>query len=386
MTSLAVHGQALALALAVNAAPVLVWGEPGIGKTKTAETIASANKWGFQSVMLAQMDPTDVNGTLWPHTNEAGRLVAERIPPTWARAVAGTDAVLLFDEFSTADPGVQNVAAQILWERRVGELALGSGVRIIAAANPADQIAGAWDLNAQVSDRLIQLTRPTDVGGFLDDRDGFIFGYQAPEIPVLPEGWEKGLQSARAQIHTFLQRNRTAAHAFPVDAAGRSKPWPSFRSWREIAAPLIAAADAVGADDAVLAELLGGVVGPAIGHPFVLWQRELDLPDPARILADPGSVPVPDRDDRVYVAVVSLLAAVQHEGQDGQAVASSTYKTAWTNATIWLGMVAVDYADTAVMAGRKLIDEANKPPRGVPDRKLLEALAPIATLVAQAKR
>ena len=56
--------------------------------------------------------------------------------------------------------------------------------------------------------------------------------------------------------------------------------------------------------------LVHGAVGAPVGHEYLTWLESLDLPDPEKLLADPGSGMLADlRPDRVHVALQGVLAA-----------------------------------------------------------------------------
>ena len=113
--------------------PVLLWGDPGTGKTHTIEAFARRAGWRTVSVIASIHDPTDFAGL--PVRTDAG-VVFE--PPAWAKRVAqlnGTSLVF-FDEVNTATPATQNALMRVVLEGRVGDLQLGDSVRFAAAANP----------------------------------------------------------------------------------------------------------------------------------------------------------------------------------------------------------------------------------------------------------
>ena len=63
--------------------PVLLWGDPGTGKTHTIEAFAQRAGWQTVSVIASIHDPTDFAGL--PVRTDAG-VVFE--PPAWARRTA----------------------------------------------------------------------------------------------------------------------------------------------------------------------------------------------------------------------------------------------------------------------------------------------------------
>jgi MoxR-like ATPase len=68
---------------------------------------------------------------------------------SWARRLTDAGHGLLFlDELTTAPPAVQAAMLRVVLERAVGDVELPASVRIVAAANPAEQAADGWELTA----------------------------------------------------------------------------------------------------------------------------------------------------------------------------------------------------------------------------------------------
>ena len=68
----------------------------------------------------------------------------------------------------------------------------------------------------------------------------------------LADGWERRIPVARSWVAGFVTVRPTLALAVPEDAAGAGRAWPSPRTW-DMAARLLAAAEAAGGDDVALA-------------------------------------------------------------------------------------------------------------------------------------
>ena len=308
----------LAPFLAVGAAidkPLLLWSEPGQGKTAATRQFCAVTERHCETVIASLRDPTDFGGL--PVVIDGAVHLA---PPNWARrahaaALAGQDVLLFFDEFTTAPPAVQAALLRVVDERVVGDLDLrrlpaGAGrVYVLAAANPEDQAAGGWGLSAPLANRLIHVTWRPELADWLD---GMVSGW-APQPPVrVRPDWAAGLPAARTLVAAYIKTQPTKRHVLPEDEARRGGPWPSLRTW-EYAAYVIAAAGALElpADRAraVRNELLAGTVGDVAAE-FARWEQELDLPDPEALLADPGALVLPRRTDLQYAILTAVTGAV----------------------------------------------------------------------------
>ena len=147
-----------ALTLAVSAdLPVLLWGEPGIGKTAALHQLAEALDLPLTTVIASVHEPSDFAGLPVVGDDPATQGIP-MAPPDWAVRLARTGRGLLFlDELSTAPPAVQAALLRLVLERRLGALRLPPGVRIVAAANPRSSSADGWELSAPLANRFVHL-------------------------------------------------------------------------------------------------------------------------------------------------------------------------------------------------------------------------------------
>jgi ATPase family associated with various cellular activities (AAA) len=293
--------EALGVAVAARV-PVLLWGAPGTGKTSAIRAMAEAMGLPCETVIASIREPSDFAGL---------PVIADKTvhfaPPRWAQRLAGAGTGILFlDELSTAPPAVQAALLRVVLERTVGDLTLPSDVTVVAAANPPEQAADGWDLSAPPANRLCHLSweiTPKSIA------EGLASGWNAPDVPLLPDGWESGEPLGRGLVATFLHARPALALAPPSDATSAGRGWPSPRTW-EMAARLMTAANAAGASDQARSALIRGAVGEGAGVEFLAWLTEMDLPDPEAVLADPASFRLPERGDRAYAALASIAAAV----------------------------------------------------------------------------
>lgn len=301
---------ALALAIAAKV-PVLLTGLPGQGKTATITGIADRYGLLLRTLIASQREPADLNGMPYADLNSGS---VHMLPQQWAkdlvaasgRTQSGTASVLFFDEISTAPPALQAACLRILGERMVGDLQLPDDVAIVLAQNPPEFAADGWDLAAPLSNRVVHLdwALPPEFVA-----DGFVHGFAPVEVPNIdPIALEPAIQRAKSLVGSFLKFRPELLATVPKTDADRSKPFASPRSW-EFVARLLGVADAAGASTGPRDLLIVGAVGHGPGYEFATWLDNLDLPDPEAILASPERFAVPDRKDKVYAALISVLAA-----------------------------------------------------------------------------
>lgn len=287
---------ALGIAVAADV-PVLLWGGPGQGKSSALHGLAEGLGLPLEVVIASVREPSDFAGL--PVVTDGGVVLA---PPSWAvRLASAGEGVVLFDEVSTAPPAVQAALLRVVLERVVGDLALPPGIRVVAAANPPEEAADGWDLAPPMANRFVHLDWALTAEVVAD---GFVAGFRTPPVPVLdPALVAVEARAARALVAAFL-RVRPSLLAGPAD--GRAFPTP--RSW-ETAAVLLGAARAASVAEEVVALLVAGAVGDGAARELAAWRRDLDLPDPEALLADPSSLVVPERGDRVHAVCAAVTAA-----------------------------------------------------------------------------
>jgi hypothetical protein len=296
--------EALAIAAAARV-PVLLWGAPGTGKSSAVRAMAERAGWPCEVVIASIREPSDFAGL--PIVVDGGVRFAA---PAWAnRLVDAGRGVLFLDEISTAPPAVQAALLRVVLERVVGDLRLPDAVAVVAAANPPEQAADGWDLSAPLANRFCHL--PWEVEGRAVV-EGLVGGFPAAEVPELAPGWVHRIPRTTALVGGFLAARASLVCAPPTDRATAGRAWPSPRTW-EMAATLVAAAQAAGADAAVVAMLLRGAVGDGAATEYLTWADALDLPDPEAVLADPSRFTLPERGDRAYAVLTSVAAAVAAE-------------------------------------------------------------------------
>jgi hypothetical protein len=254
---------------------------------------------------------------------------------------------------------VQAALLRVVLERTVGDLCLGDGVAVVAAANPPEQAADGWDLSAPLANRFCHLDWVADAAGFAA---GLTAGWPDPPVPGVPGDWQSRLPAARGVIGAFIAARPNLACVVPSGAAA-GRAWPSPRSW-EAACRLWAAADAAAVGTEVRAALVAGTVGEGAAVELVSWHSKLDLPDPEDVLANPRRCRLPRRPDRMF-AVLSSVAA---------AVAANPTVERWEAGSVIIGRAASSCPDAAAISGRIL---GGCRPEGAEPDPSLGALIPV---------
>ncbi|MFG2295868.1 AAA family ATPase [Streptomyces sp. NPDC048603] len=312
--------EALTLAVAADL-PVLLWGEPGIGKTAALTQLAENLDLPLTTVIASVHEPSDFSG-LPVIGDEPAVQGVPMAPPDWAvRLVRAGRGLLFLDELSTAPPAVQAALLRLVLERRIGALQLPPGVRIVAAANPRSSAADGWELSPPLANRFVHLQWTHDQEVVVRGLGGT---WPRATLPRLdPARLPEAVDLARRAVCGLLSARPALVHRLPGSETRRGGAWPSPRSW-EMTLRLIAFATAAGSSRDVLSLLVRGTVGDGPGLELLASLDRMDLPDPEEVLADPAAAVLPERGDLRQAVLDGVVAAVRN--RPGKA----RWDAAWT--------------------------------------------------------
>lgn len=306
--------EALTLAVAADL-PVLLWGEPGIGKTAALTQLAESLELPLTTVIASVHEPSDFSGLPVIGDDPAAQGVP-MAPPDWAvRLVRAGRGLLFLDELSTAPPAVQAALLRLVLERRIGSLQLPPEVRIVAAANPRSSAADGWELSPPLANRFVHLQ-------WVHDHEVVVRGlggtWPRATLPRLDPGRLPGaVDFARRAVCGLLSARPGLVHRLPSGEARRGGPWPSPRSW-EMTLRLIAFATAAGSSRDVLSLLVRGTVGDGPGLELLASLDRMDLPDPEALLADPAGADLPERGDLRQAVLDGVVEAVRNRPEQSR--------------------------------------------------------------------
>jgi hypothetical protein len=308
-TELREDAQLEALTLAVAAdLPVLLWGEPGIGKTAALNQLADALDLPLTTVIASVHEPSDFAGLPVIGADPAVHGVP-MAPPDWAvRLVKAGHGLLFLDELSTAPPAVQAALLRVVLERRIGALTLPPGVRIVAAANPRSSAADGWELSAPLANRFVHLQWAFEHDVVVRGLGGV---WPLAQLPELDAGrLSEAVTFARRAVCGLLAARPKLVHQLPSSETRRGGAWPSPRSW-DMALRLVAFATAAGTSREVLSMLVRGAVGDGPGLELLAGLDRMDLPDPEDLLREPSAAVLPERGDLRQAVLDAVVDAVR---------------------------------------------------------------------------
>lgn len=298
-----------AISIAIQAkVPVLAWGGPGTGKTSFVNALAKDLGVPIETIIASIREPSDFGGL--PIVTDDGVVLS---PPAWAKRLILLDddamlsAICFIDEISTAPPAVQAALLRVIHERVVGDLRLPDSVAMVAAANPPEQAAGGWTLSPPLANRFVHFEWSANAGEWAELAiQNWDTRY---DIVRVPKGFEDVIPAQRVLVASYVRTRPNVLYMLPETEAEAGKAWASPRTW-DMAARLLAAVEAAGGTRDQKIQLLSGAIGPGPAGEFVLWTEELDLPDPEELLKHPDKFKMPDRADKQFAVLSSVVSVV----------------------------------------------------------------------------
>jgi len=139
----------------------MLWSLPGEGKSQSIEDLGARLSKEVISVLFGQFDPAELAGFAKLSEDKA---TYERARPFFLPTEGS--GILFLDELPQSCLAAQNIAAQLVNERRIGEHRLPKGWQVVCAGNPMTAKAGTTAMPSQLKDRLTHLDIETDHEGF----------------------------------------------------------------------------------------------------------------------------------------------------------------------------------------------------------------------------
>lgn len=294
--------------------PVLVWGDPGVGKTATVLEIGRLLNQPVKLLIGSWLSPQDfgfpvVGEDVVEVDGRAYRCI-DLVPPRLALELWQGGGILFVDEATTVPPALQAPMLSLLQGHRFGELQLDPAkVAIVAAANPPEQAASGFDLAPPMANRFSHVE-------FHLDRQGWARSFPSywdhpPKVRIWDYELDEGVWAqTRALVASFIHKRPELLLELPKDAGGQGQAWPSPRTW-DYASRGLAVVEQEGGSEEDAYTVVIGAVGEGPAHEFMSYRRELDLPDPEEVLKKADKFKLPERGDKAYAVLQSVTMAVK---------------------------------------------------------------------------
>jgi hypothetical protein len=252
--------------------PVIIWGEPGVGKSANVQQTARGLGLACQDVRAVYYDAVDMRGLPHVSDNRAHWAIPDFLP-------RDGNGVLFLDELNRAPQLVQNACLQLVLDRKIGEYTLPEGWTIVVACNREQDGGGVTRMNSALTNRFVHLHATVDTNDWCK--------------------WAAGA-GIEPVVIAFQRFKPELLHKFDRNA----KAFPSPRAW-EFVSRIVAQNPA---SSAIMLALVAGAVGYAAAIEFMAFLKLYKtLPSIDAILLNPTGAPVPSETSTLY-AVASALA------------------------------------------------------------------------------
>jgi hypothetical protein len=142
-----------------------IQGQPGVGKSAVVADYAKSINAEFVDARLAYYAPQDVQGFPYLNTNADGSKSMRFSKPAFWPTTANP--VIALEEFNCASKSVQNVALQLLNERRVGEHVLPDDSFVVLLGNRAEDRVNIEKLSSAVVNRIVNIRVRLDLDSWV---------------------------------------------------------------------------------------------------------------------------------------------------------------------------------------------------------------------------
>ena len=294
--------------------PVVLWGDPGIGKSETVENVAEFLNFKLATIFPSTCAPEDFSGI--PIGDGPGKVKRACAMEEVRDLCDIGEGILFIDESTTVGSTVQAALMGVVLNRRMGDVTFPPHVRPILAANPPETAAGGHDLTTTLANRCchINYMKPT-VSEWQDwnydhekGRKDLSSMFDAEK--KVKEAWSSVWPQARSLVCGFMQSmGSTMLYSLPEEGhPSRTRAWPSHRTWF-YAESALATCMALGMGTDIENKLIEGCVGEGAILAFSAWRRDANLPKPEDMLTN-GWTPDRQRLDRSFYAYSALTGHV----------------------------------------------------------------------------
>lgn len=255
-----------------NAINLFLRGDPGVAKSSAVMAAAAELGIPCRVVIASQYDPADLGGFPYRDGDDMYRARPFFLP-------SEGEGILFLDEISQCPVSVQNIVAQLVQDKRIGEHELAPGWTVVLAGNKQSNRAGTTVLVRQLTNRC-----------------AFV------EVDVDPELWLAWAAETQADpmVQAYIAWRKTESlhkfdPAFEINATPRS--WHKVSEVRKMKL-----------EPMMEREVIRGLIGDAEATSFSGFIKLSDgIPDPARIIASPKTEPLPEKPEMIYATAAALV-------------------------------------------------------------------------------
>lgn len=277
---------------------------PGLGKSEFVEQLVKdmskrdGTEWGFATMFLATMTPSDLMGYMVPEKRTYGGdtiSVSSFTMPPWMLTRNGRPVhdyqrgILFLDEYGQGEADVKRASAELLLNRRLGQWQLPDGWAIVAASNRSSDRSGVTKSFDFVINRRLEVHVTPDVNAWENwaNKNGIeplFVSYAVANPNIVFEGKIPDKQGPFCTPRSLVMLSRILRGVYPTGK--------------------------IPTDGAVI-ELAGGMIGEAAAQQLIAHVKlGHELPSFKEIIDDPDGTKIPKAPDARMLAIYELSARV----------------------------------------------------------------------------
>lgn len=302
-----------------------IMGDPGIGKTETVRALTNAFGMHLEVVCANQLRDDQLTAVPLPDGKGGFKFIT--FLPQLMNLMKVERGVLFIDELTAAKEIVQKPLMSLATERALNEFALPNGIRVICAANQAEDIGGIDLITAFVNKMTqVHVRPPTNEEHirYSHTRKSAILGTSTDSNedeekkvrfdPVEAEEriknlWPSVYDGIIDSVNEWLLAGGKV-HEKPTQEQYTGAPWPSSRTLT-YCKRYLAAGNILGTNPLILRTLLQGTIGPQASA-LIEFISNKNLPSADEILSGSWTIPA-SRADKVIWAARSINERIKSE-------------------------------------------------------------------------
>lgn len=264
-----------------NKISLLIYGGPGLGKSQKIQQLADkmfgvrhpGQERNVVDFRLADKEPSDVAGHQIPVEVDGKFKTVYAVPDFWP-ADPNWEGFIFMDELLNAEPYLQNVAFQIMLDRRIGTYEFPKGAVMVGAGNRDGDGGATHAIVPALANRMMIVELEYDATVFIED-------YAIP-------------YNVHTNIIGLLKTRGDFIENYVKQCVEQGSP--SFTTPRSLAqaSKILYERDADLINDHQMGVMLQGLVGKMTSDALILHRRNSKLPQIRKILS--GEVTVADED------------------------------------------------------------------------------------------
>lgn len=265
--------------------PLLLHGEPGIGKSDQVRQACKDLELGLRIFPVESCDQEDFNGIVV--RNQDGKLERLSDDDEMQALLEAGEGVVMLDEMNSnraMAPALNRLIHERLWCRKP----LPPGIRVLAAQNPPHLSAGGRVLPASQANRLchfhVGAHSTTEWANYITSPEPPRFLDNKEDLRTkMEEGFDSSRRYLSSLLLGYLHTGKMLQEVPEAGSPSLQEGYPTERSWHMFL-NAAATATALGYGSDVIHALAEGCIGPGAASEWMSYTRSANIPSLQNVL------------------------------------------------------------------------------------------------------